>query len=183
MRGPARSLAGPRCLWRPICITAFALLWMSVFHYETLRLRYLSPLLPRLLASGFSPGDPERRRGIGRELPKLKLLYPPAGWIMFFNVDRRYGMAEVYGLRDGRPVLLDPHDIFRTRGVLYDNIRRNMLISVLSPARAHDVCRCLARQFPAYETFAVVYAQYPDVVDRPAEVQRQVAYRCPIHSP
>ena len=141
-------------------IGVFVIVWIVLFHYETLRLHYLSPLL-------------------GRELPKVKWLYPPAGWIMFFNVDRRYGMAEVYGLREGRPVLLDPHEIFRTRFVLYDNIRRNALISVLSPHRAQDFCHFLARKFPSYERFAVVYAQYPDVVDRPADVQRHLAYRCP----
>ncbi len=138
----------------------FVVVWIALFHYETLRLHYLSPL-------------------VGRELPKLKFLYPPAGWIMFFNVDRAYGMAEVYGVRDGQPTLLDPHDIFRTRFVLYDNIRRNALIAALSPSRAQSFCRFLARKFPDYPEFAIVYAQYPDVVNQPNDVQRQLAYKCP----
>ena len=163
---------------RHVWISLFVIVWISLFHYETLRLRYLSPL-------------------VGHELPKLKGLYPPAGWIMFFNVDRTYGMAEVYGLQrpsdfiqgaipsgvEGQPtyhpVLLDPHTIFATRFLLYDNIRRNVLISVLSPSRAKDFCQFLTRKFPSYERFAVVYAQYPDVADRPTDVQRQLAYRCP----
>lgn len=148
--------------------------WIAIFHYETLRLHYLSPLAGRL---------PHQLRFASQngwgELPKLKFLYPPAGWIMFFHVDQRYGMAEVYGLRDSRPTLLDPHDIFRTRFVLYDNIRRNALIAALSPARAQPFCRFLARQFPDYPEFAVVYAQYPDVVNQPNNVQRQLAYQCP----
>jgi len=141
-------------------ISALVILWVAVFHYETLRLNYLSPLA-------------------GRELPKLKFLYPPAGWIMFFNVDRSYGCAEVYGIREGRPVLLDPHEIFSTRFIGYDNIRRNVLISVLSGAAAPQFCRYVARKFPQYEAFAVAYVAYPDLVERPGEKLYQLAYRCP----
>jgi hypothetical protein len=145
---------------RSTWITLFVLLWVGAFHYETLRLNYLSPLA-------------------GRELPKLKFLYPPAGWIMFFHIDPRYGLAEVYGLRGGQPMLLDPHEIFATRFVGYDNIRRNVLVSVLSGADAPPFCRYLHRKFPAYEAFAVAYAQYPDLLKQPDEILRQVAYRCP----
>jgi len=145
-------------------MSVFVIVWIALFHYETLRLSYLSPLA-------------------GRELPKCKFLYPPAGWIMFFHVDRRYGMAEVYGLRANQPTQLDPHEIFRTRFVLYDNICRNVLLNVLSPSRATDFCRYLARKFPQYDRFAVVYAQYLDVVEQPTDVQRQIAYRCPSSSP
>lgn len=146
---------------RDLLISLFVLLWIGVFHYETLRLSYLSPR-------------------IGRELPKLKFLYPPAGWIMFFNVGRSYGFAEVYGLRQQRqPEPIDPHDIFGTRFVWYDNIRRNVLISVLSARQAPRFCAYLGRKFPQYEAFAVVYGLYVDVVDRPDEVRRQVVYRCP----
>ena len=136
------------------------ILWIAVFHYETLRLNYLSPL-------------------IGRELPKLKFLSPPAGWIMFFNVDRSYGFTEVYGLKHGQPSLIDPHEIFETRFVWYDNIHRNVLISVLSLHDAPRFCRYLRRKFPQYDGFTVVYAAHPDLANRPDEIQRQVMYRCP----
>jgi hypothetical protein len=145
---------------RPVCISLFVAVWVAVFHYETLRLNYLSPLA-------------------GRALPKLKFLYPPAGWIMFFTVDRGYGFAEVYGLTDGPPALIDPHRIFQTRAVLYDNIRRNVLVSVLSAQDAPRFCAFLARKFPQYPAFAVVYGMYPDVVEQPERVLRQVAYECP----
>ena len=141
-------------------ISLFVIAWIGVFHYETLRLNYLSPV-------------------VGRQLPKLKFLYPPAGWIMFFNVGRSYGFAEVYGIQHGRLVLIDPHEIFATRFVWYDNIRRNVLISVLSGQAAPGFCRYLHRKFPQYEAFAVAYAAYPDVVNRPNETLRQLAYRCP----
>ena len=146
---------------RHILITWFVISWTLVFHYETLRASYLSPLAHR-------------------RLPKLPLLLPPAGWIMFFNVDPSYGFAEVYGLRSGTtPVLLDPHAIFSTRAVGYDNIHRNMLVGVLDRSRAPEFCRYLQRKFPAYETFGVVYAEYPDLIETPERILRQVAYRCP----
>ena len=147
---------GSRNFW----ISLFVILWVAVFHYETLRLNYLSPLA-------------------GRELPKLKFLYPPAGWIMFFNVDRSYGLAQVYGIRAGQPVLLDPHEVFATRFIGYDNIRRNVLISVLSGDSAPGFCRYLHRKFPEYGAFAVAYAMYPDVVNRPNDILQQFVYRCP----
>ena len=147
---------GSRNLW----ISLFVIVWVAVFHYETLRLNYLSPLA-------------------GRELPKLKFLYPPAGWIMFFNVDRSYGLAQVYGIQAGQPVLLDPHEMFATRFIGYDNIRRNVLISVLSAHDAPQFCRYVARKFPQYEAFAVAYVTYPDLVERPGDTRAQLAYRCP----
>ena len=161
---------------RNVWISVFVIAWMAVFHYETLRLSYLSPLVLRLRSALAPTGT----AGLaGRELPKLKFLYPPAGWIMFFHVDRSYGFAEVYGLAGTQPVLLDPHRIFETRFVGYDNIRRNVLISVLSAPDAPPFCRYLDRKFPQYDGFAVVYRVYPDVVSRPDETLYQVAYRCP----
>ena len=146
---------------RNLLITLFVLLWSGLFHYETLRLNYLSPL-------------------VGHELPKTKFLYPPAGWIMFFNVDPSYGLAEVYGLTpEHPPTLLDPHTIFSTRFVGYDNINRNVLVSVLSQAQAPAFCAYLHRKFPRYDEFAVVYATYPDVTHQPDAIERQIVYRCP----
>ncbi len=114
----------------------------------------------------------------GRALPKFPLLFPPAGWIMFFDVDQSFGYAEVYGLRGQQPELLDPHAIFATKAVGYDNIHRNVLSGVLHRSQGPAFCRYLARKFPAYETFVVVYAVYPDVVSQPDRVLRQIAYRC-----
>ena len=144
---------------RNVWITLFVVAWMSLFHYETLRLRYLSPLA-------------------GRELPKLKWLYPPAGWIMFFNVDRAYGFAEVYGFREGRPVRLDPHEIFRTRFVLYDNIRRNVLITTLDRDVQPRFCRYLKRKFPQYDGFYVMAAFYPSNARLPEKRRLVAAYEC-----
>ena len=147
-------------LRRNTLISVFVIGWLLLFQYETLRASYLGPLARR-------------------QLPKCPLLFPPAGWIMFFNIDRSYGFAEVYGIRESRPVLLDPHAVFSTKAVGYDNIHRNVLIGVVYRDRAQDFCRYLRRKFPAYDTFAVVYAEYPDVIAAPDRVLRQAAYFCP----
>ena len=140
-------------------ITAFVIVWIILFHYESLRANYLNPLA-------------------GRALPKTPLLYPPAGWIMFYNVSPVYGFAEVYGFRGETPAKLDPHEIFQTWAVGYDNIRRNVLIGVLSRDRASDFCRYLRWKFPAFTAFAVVYSDYPDLMGTPERLLSQVAYRC-----
>ena len=140
-------------------ITVFVICWSLLFFYETFRANYLSPLA-------------------GRRLPKFPLLFPPAGWIMFFNVDSSYGFAEVYGLRNGEQALIDPHAIFQTKAVGYDNIRRNVLVGVLSQEAAQSFCRYLKWRLPNYEAFTVVYAQNPDTVNAPGQVSRHVAYRC-----
>ncbi len=139
-------------------VSVFVIVWIAVFHYETLRANYLSPF-------------------VGHPLPKLPFLYPPAGWIMFFNVGPPYGMAEVYGVRHGQRTLIDPHEIFRTRFVWYDDVRRNVLVSVLSADVGPSFCRYLYRKFPDFEQFLVVYAAYEHVVTQ-QEPQRYVAYQC-----
>ncbi|MDP3703773.1 MAG: hypothetical protein Q8R78_05240, partial [Candidatus Omnitrophota bacterium] len=113
-----------------------------------------------------------------RQLPKIPLLFPPAGWIMFYAVDRGYGFAEVYGIRNRQMERLDPHRIFTTRSLGYDNIRRNIMIGVLSQGRAEAFCRYLRRKLPEYDVFAVVYAQYDDMVADPDQVQRRLVYEC-----
>ena len=146
-------------LRRSIPITWFVICWTLLFQYETLRANYLSPL-------------------VGQRLPKLALLFPPAGWIMFYNVDRTYGFAEVHGIKNGQPFVIDPHDIFSTKAIGYDNIRRNVLIEVLYQDHAQQFCRYLRRKFPHYDAFTVLYGQYPDLIATPTRVEYRVAYQC-----
>jgi len=146
-------------LRRNTLITWFVIGWTLLFHYETLRLNYLSPL-------------------VGRPLPKMALLFPPAGWIMFFRVEPDYGFAEVQGMRRGQPTALDPHDIFETKAIGYDNIHRNVLVGVLSRDEAGNFCRYLHRKFPAYDGFIVLYGLYPDLVNDPERVLYQPVYQC-----
>ena len=143
-----------------VLITWLVIGWTLLFHYESLRAHYLSPLLHR-------------------ELPKLPLLFPPAGWIMFYQIDPTYGFAEVRGLQGSTWHRLDPHTIFTTRALGYDNIHRNVLVGVLSRTDAGTFCRYLRRKFPQYEAFAVLYGQHPDLINAPDTVRYQLAYHCP----
>ena len=140
-------------------ISLFVAVWLLVFGYESLRLRYLSPLA-------------------GRELPKIKLLFPPAGWIMFYAVSPYYGFAEVYGVKGKTSERLSPHDIFRTKAVGYDNIRRNVMVGVLHPSMAPSFCRYLRWKFPSYDTFFVLEGAYPNVLKSPKQVLGRIAYQC-----
>ncbi|MBI3552823.1 MAG: hypothetical protein HY077_09915 [Elusimicrobia bacterium] len=136
-------------------ITAFVTLWLLVFNYESLRANYL-----------------------GADWPKLKFLFPPAGWIMFYRVDKYDGHAEVYGERGDKLEELDPHRIFATRWLGYDNIRRNILVTTLNERRAPEFCAYLGRKFPDYPHFAVVEAWIGDVTERPQRTLRRIVYKC-----
>lgn len=140
-------------------ITLFIILWTLVFHYESVRYFYLNPLFQK-------------------PLPKVKFLFPPAGWIMFFNVDDSSGYAEVYGVKGGQPQLIDPHDIFRTRTIMFDNIRRNILGGVLSRQRAPAFCQYLKYRFPYFDEFLVAQVYYPSITEDHYRREQALAYRC-----
>ena len=133
--------------------------WLFLFHYESVRFSYLSPL------AGF-------------ELPKLKFLYPPAGWIMFYNVGETEVRAEVYGVKGSNLELIDPHKIFENRWIGYDNIRRNVLVSVLNPAHADSFGLYLRRKFPQYERFSVAQVIIPSNIKYPGQKIIRLAYQC-----
>ena len=144
---------------RNTIISIFAVIWLIIFNYESTRHFYLEPFFKR-------------------ELPKVKFLFPPAGWIMFFNVGDSFGLAEVYGLKDGRTQLIDPHQVLATRAIGYDNIHRNALSTVLDRGVANNFCAFLKRKFPYFDGFLVTYAQYPSVVAKPFEKSQTIAYEC-----
>ncbi len=144
---------------RHLFINLFVICWIILFQYETFRAHYFGPLFKR-------------------ELPKFPLLYPPAGWIMFYQIDNSYGFAETYGIRGQTPIKLDPHRIFETKGIGYDNIRRNVLIEILYPSERPAFCRYLRRKFPDFDSFAIAYGQCPDIIRAPKNVMRQVVYQC-----
>jgi hypothetical protein len=144
---------------RNVAISIFVVVWLSVFHYESLRYAYLNPLF-------------------GQTLPKLKLLFPPAGWIMFFHVPESELRAEVHGKKDGDLELIDPHRIFENRWIGYDNIRRNVLVTVLDPYAAGHFCRYLRRKFPEYDTFYVMQAAYPSNLRAPGKRTLRTVYVC-----
>src|SRR3989338_10666462 len=144
---------------RNTAISIFVVLWLFIFHYESTRHFYLSALAKR-------------------ELPKFKFLFPPAGGIMFFNVDDTYSHVEVYGKMGESVHLVDPHDIFRTRTLGFDNIHRNVLSSVGSRQNAAVFCRYLAWRLPSYEDFVITTVYYPSLVREPYKHLQEVLYRC-----
>jgi len=144
---------------RNIVITVFVILWTCVFHYESLRHFYLNPLF-------------------SQQLPKVKFLFPPAGWIMFFNVGEASGHVEVYGVKDEKPQLIDPHDIFRTRTIMFDNIHRNILSTVASRHQAKSFCRYLQYRFAYFDHFLVTVVYSPSIVDEPYKRFQEVRYEC-----
>ncbi len=146
---------------RDIFISIFVVIWLLFFHYESTRVFYLQPLLKRTL-------------------PKIKFLFPPAGWIMFFNVDDRGGHVEIYGLRHGATQLINPHEIIRTRFIGFDMVHRNVLSQVLAPEVRPDFCRVLEKQFPEFEKFIVTVVEYPSLTRSRFEQYQAPVYQCPL---
>jgi len=146
---------------RNIVITFFVILWTTVFQYESIRYFYLNPLFDK-------------------PLPKVKFLFPPAGWIMFYNVDDRFGHLEVYGSKDGTSQLIDPHDIFRTRTIGFDNIHRGILGTVSSRYKAAPFCRYMIRRFPYFDRFVISYIHHPSITKSQYKQTRTVLYACPL---
>lgn len=140
-------------------ISIFVVLWLLIFNYESIRYYYLNPFFKR-------------------ELPKVKLLFPPAGWIMFYNVADSYGHVEVYGFKEGQTQLIDPHQILQTRAIGYDNIHRNALVTVLSADMVKPFCAHLFRNFQYFEGFVVTYVNYPSVVGQSFKKVQNIAYEC-----
>lgn len=138
-------------------ISCFVLAWLALFTYETTRAFFLCPLF-------------------GRELPKCKFLYPPAGWIMFYRVEEPEVRAEVFGRRSDRLEYIDPHRIFPVRWIGYDNIRRNVLTTVLYPYYAGAFLRYLHGRFPEYDGFLVTRVLQPSHRLRPGERSVRVVY-------
>ena len=140
-------------------ISIFVIIWLAVFYYESTCGYYLQPLLKR-------------------ELPRMKFLFPPAGWIMFYNIGDNFSYAEVYGVKDGAPQLIDPHQILQTRAIGYDNINRNALITVLTSGMSDAFCPFLKRKFPYFEKFLVTYVEYPHLAEQSMERTQTVVYTC-----
>src|SRR5665213_1616958 len=131
-------------------ISIFVILWLAVFYYESTCYYYLQPLFKR-------------------ELPKMKFLFPPAGWIMFYNIGDNFGYTEVYGVKNGNPQMIDPHQILQTRAIGYDNINRNALITCLDQGESQAFCPFLQHKFPYFEKFLVTYVEYPHLAEQPFE--------------
>ena len=145
--------------WRNIFITIFVILWCCAFHYESIRHFYLNPIFDR-------------------SLPKIKFLFPPAGWIMFFRVDESYGHLRIFGFKDEKIHEIDPHEIFKVRTIGFDNIHRGVIGSAASRRNRHAFCKHLFKHFDTFDNFRVVYSHYPNYVTNPYESFEQILYAC-----
>ncbi len=96
---------------------------------------------------------------------------------MFYSVGEQDVHAEVYALDGARQTMLDPHEIFATRWVGYDNIHRNILVTVLEASLALPFCGYLKRKFPGHDDFVVAQAHMPSVITDKRTL-RQGLYRC-----
>lgn len=146
---------------RSIFISVFVVVWLCVFHYESLRHFYLQPFF-------------------SKPLPKLKFLFPPAGWIMFYNVDDIAVYAQVYGVRNGISQLIDPHQIIRTRFIGFDMVHRNVLSTVLVPDVRKSFCASLHKQFPEFEKFVIMQVEFPSLLKSRFERYQTPVYQCPL---
>jgi hypothetical protein len=145
---------------RNVLISVFVVVWIFVFHYESLRAFYLNPLFKR-------------------DLPHMKFLFPPAGWIMFYRVGDYSGEVEVFGVRQGKPPqLIDAHDIFQTRQIGYDNIHRGAMSAFGNERAMPQACRFLKRKFPYFQNFLITYVEHPAPSKNSMEQNRYVLYQC-----
>lgn len=145
--------------FRNCVISIFGIVWIILFQYVSLRHFYLEPFFQK-------------------KLWKPKFLFPPAGWIMFYRVDNRFATTQVYGFRDQQPYLIDPHDIFRTRTIGYDNIYRGIVGAVHEQSNRQSFCGYLKRRFPEYQRFVIMFEVYPDMVHKPQLRQKKISYQC-----
>ena len=97
---------------------------------------------------------------------------------MFYNVDDEFLCAEVYGVRKGIPQRLDPHGIFQTRPIGYDNIHRNVLVEVLNPEYFEPFCVFLKRKFPDFDSFLITEVEYPSLTKEPHQRIERAVYQC-----
>ena len=146
-----------RC--RNFFISVFVILWCLAFHYESARHFYLEPLAKR-------------------PLPKIKFLFPPAGWIMFFRVDEAYGHLRVFGFKDGQSFEVDPHEVFRVRTIGFDNIHRGIMGAAASRRNSGAFCKQLYSRFEYFDSFRILYDYYPNFVTEPAKRYQQIFYSC-----
>jgi len=161
----------PSKLIKNSCISAFVICWLLAYHYMSLKQFYLEPLLKK-------------------PLPRVPMLFPPAGWIMFYRVDDQFGEIQVYGIEGAKLIgrgrdmtvnysakhLIDQHEIFRTRTVLFDNIKRGLIHGAV--ARQKQFCNFLEYRFPFYDGFEIRYIHYPSMTKSPEKRIDRVAYQC-----
>ena len=98
---------------------------------------------------------------------------------MFYNVGDRFTYTEVYGIRNGMLVPIDPHDIIKTRFIGFDMVHRNVLSTVLKPGARQSFCNVLQKQFPQFDKFIVTAVEYPSLTQSRYDRRQVPVYQCP----
>lgn len=140
-------------------ITVFVIIWTLFFHYQSTRAFYLEHWL-------------------GKPLPAVRWLFPPAGWIMFYHIDNRAGNINVYGVKKNDTKLIDPHDIFRVRTIGYDNFHRGIMFTVAMKHNRRQFCSFMFRRFPYFDRFIVEYEEFPDIAKERYMRNSHILYNC-----
>lgn len=144
---------------RNTLISLFVILWTLLFHYESTRAFYLEPFFQK-------------------ELPRMKFLFPPAGWIMFYKIEDEFSYPEIYGVSAEGMQFIDPHLILETRTIGFDNIHRNVLGIVFAEELRGQVCSFLERKFPEFDNFIVTGVLHPSVTKTPNLRIQKIIYHC-----
>jgi len=145
--------------WRNRFITVFVILWCLAFHYESVRHFYLQPLFKQ-------------------SLPKIKFLFPPAGWIMFYRVDNAYGHRQIFGVKGDQTYEIDPHEVFRVRTIGFDNVHRGVVSGAAARRNNRAFCQHLHKRFKDMDDFKIVHTYYPDFIEEPNLRFQQILYGC-----
>ncbi len=147
-------------------ISLFVVIWLMVFMLNTTRHLLLEPFLKRSFP------------GFSLALAVNKFLFPPAGPIMFFNVDDSFGFYRVSGIKNGKLFDLNPHEVILNRTLFYDNIHRGVLGAIGDPGSVVSFCRWMHGRFPEFDDFAVGVRQYPALKKSRYVYQEGWLYRC-----
>jgi len=144
-------------------ISILVIIWLFIFHYESTR--YFTHFkIFKLL-------DDVKH-------PKIKFLFPPIGWIMFYKVSDSFGNVEVYGIKGTQHQLIDPHEIFRTRTIGYDNIHRGILGTAADIKNASKFCHFLRHRLPYFDNFVVMVKYHPSLTEEHYKIYKQIKYKC-----
>ncbi len=151
---------------RDCFINYFVVIWLFLFFYYNTRSFLLEPFL----------------RGAFRNptltLEGNKFLFPPAGPIMFYNVNSAFGHHRVLGIKNEEAFELDPHDIYLTRTFFYDNVHRGVLGEIGDLSNAPSFCYTMYRRMPEFDDFVVTLRVYPSLTTSRYVYREKLIYHC-----
>ncbi|GEM_PF-978650 len=147
-------------------ISCFVVIWLVLFFYNNTRHMLLEPFFRKSLHNPTF------------NLAMNKFLFPPAGPIMFYDVGDAFGYHKVFGIKGGQIFELDPHQIYLSRTLFYDNVHRGVLGDIADPGNIPLFCRVMHRRMPEFDDFAVVFRVYPSLMESRYQYRDGLRYRC-----